>query len=186
VGISDRINLLEFERILRNKIADKPITLSINDEFEIAKPQYLEQLFLRNFVVNLQTLSLKWNRLSDEILPAHADFLIRMLDSVITIFDTGIAVGHFKFKIYFRKGISSDSVYNAYKHIQTQFEPLERKREQSSLEPEVCKIVWELIELLSSVHAQIDGPRFETNSIEIPTAYYTYPYFLFQRTKWRT
>ncbi len=176
VGISERLNLFEFEKILRNKIGNTPVTLSMNNEFQISKPRYLEELLNREFVVSLHTLNLKWDRLSDDIVPRHEDFIIRMLDSVITIFNTGIAIGHFKFKIYFRKEFGSCSVYNAYKHIQNQFEPLERKREQTNSEPEISKNVWDLIRILSLGRAQIADSKSEP-SIEMPTAYYTYPLF---------
>lgn len=183
VGIEERINLLKLESILKNKIANTPITLSVNDEFQIAKPKYLEELLHRQFTVSMQTLSLKWDKVADDIIPPHEDFLIKMLDSVVTIFNTGIAIGHFKFKIFFRKEFRPSSIFNAYKHIQSQFDPLEQKREQTHFEPEICKIVWDLIDILSSVRTEIAKSKSEAKNNEIPTAYYTYPLFFVPKTK---
>lgn len=184
IGISEKIELVEFQRELNAINKDKSIAVSLNNEFEIAKPKYLDEILQRNFKLTLQTLSVRSKRFSDDCLQKHEDFLFRMVDSVITIFDTGIAVGHFKFKIYFRKDLTANSIYNAYKHLQSQFEPLERKRDGSSKEPEISKIIWELISLLTHARTELSKIKPKDGGVgELPTAYYTYPLFFIQKAR---
>jgi hypothetical protein len=156
------------------------VVIDLCHSIEIATPKSMRDYSKRQFFVNEKTICIRYidltsnDGISNNVTSENAEYSSILQEAYLSIFKTGIGIGHLKFRITFKGKVNSTLIYQAFREIYCQLEPLELEEDNKN-ESKISQIMLNGIKLIrSSASVFCNGRKIEET---LGPVFYIYPLF---------
>lgn len=152
--------------IIRKCLEKESEKITILSQTEIVKPKPLQEIFKGESNVSLSVIHLDLNDLIVNKAFEINKCKIFTKECYITVYDTGIGIGHLKYEIVLNTEISPNKIYETFIDIYKQLETLERDLKPEEIESDSASVVRNMINKLRNIRDCIvsnnDTPKDNT------------------------